>query len=189
MQRVLFYSLIFIVIALGLKAWVIEGYTIPTPSMQPTLNVGDWIWIKKLPCYPVKKGEIIAFHFPLDKNVRYVKRCMGVVNDSIIKYNGQYILEKNNPNAFPIPHKGQTIHLDTQNSSFYLPIIQKYEQVQAALIGDKMYINNTLNDTYTFTQNYFYVLGDNPSESDDSRNWGVVPESHLIGKAFFIWKK
>ncbi len=189
MQRVLFYSVIFIVIALGLKAWVIEGYTIPTPSMQPTLNIGDWIWIKKLPVCPIKKGEIIAFQFPLDKKVQFVKRCVGLPNDSIIKLNGHYTLQNDNPMAFPIPQKGQTIHFNAQNFDFYQPLIQKYEQVQAALIGDKIYINNAINDTYTFTQNYFYVIGDNEAESDDSRNWGLLPESYLIGKAFFIWKK
>ena len=180
---------IFVAAALSIKLWVIEGFTIPTPSMQPTLSIGDWIWIKKLPCYPVKKGEVIAFHFPLDKNVRYVKRCVGLPQDSIMLLNGHYTLQKNNPHAFPIPYKGQTVQLNADNYYLYRPLIQEYERVQAAMIGDKMYINNSLSDTYTFTQNYYYVLGDNPALSDDSRNWGLVPESHLIGKAFFIWKK
>jgi signal peptidase I len=189
MQKALFYVIIFSIIAVCLRLWVIEGYTIPTHSMQPTLSVGDWIWIKKLPACPIRKGEIIAFHFPLDKTIKYVKRCIGMPNDSILKINGKYALQRDNPKAFPIPQKGQTININDKNASFYLPLIQNYEQIQAAIIGDKMYINNIPNDTYTFTQNYFYVLGDNPSDSNDSRNWGLVPESYLIGKAFFIWKK
>jgi signal peptidase I len=189
MQKAFFYVIIFSIIAVCLRLWVIEGYTIPTSSMQPTLGVGDWIWIKKLPACPIRKGEIIAFHFPLDKNVRYVKRCIGMPNDSILKVNGKYALQRENPKAFPIPKKGQTIKLNMQNFSFYQNLIQQYEQIQAAMIGDKMYINNTINDSYTFSQNYFYVLGDNASDSNDSRNWGLVPESYLIGKAFFIWKK
>jgi signal peptidase I len=189
MQKTFFYIIIFSIIAICLRLWVIEGYTIPTHSMQPTLGVGDWIWIKKLPVCPIRKGEIIAFHFPLDKTIKYVKRCIGMPNDSILKINGKYALQRENPKAFPIPKKGQTIQLNNQNASFYMPIIQNYELVQAAMIGDKMYINNTPNDSYEFTQNYFYVLGDNPSDSNDSRNWGLLPESYLIGKAFFIWKK
>ena len=189
MQKAFFYALICATIAVCLRLWVIEGFTIPSHSMQPTLGVGDWIWIKKLPACPIRKGEIIAFHFPLDKNVKYVKRCIGMPNDSVLKINGKYALQRENSKAFPIPKKGQTISLNNQNAHFYLPLIQKYEDIQAAMIGDKMYINNAPNDAYTFTQDYFYVLGDNPSDSNDSRNWGLVPESYLIGKAFFVWKK
>lgn len=189
MKNTLFYSSFFIIIAFSLKTWVIEGYTIPTPSMQPTLSVGDWIWIKKRPVYTVKKGDIIAFHFPLDEKIRYVKRCIGLPNDSIMKINGQYALQKANPKAFVIPQKGQTVHFDSENFAFYQPILQRYEKVQAGIIGDKMYINNEIKDTYTFNQNYFFMLGDNDADSYDSRNWGLVPESYLIGKAFFVWKK
>jgi signal peptidase I len=189
MKSTLFFSTFIIVLAFGLKLWVIEGFTIPSPSMQPTLNIGDKIWIKKLPFCEVKKGEIVAFHSPLDENTNYVKRCMGLSHDSIALINGQYTLQNANPNAFAIPQKGQTIHFTSENFSFYQPLLQDYEKVQAGIIGNKMYINNALNDTYTFTQNYYFMLGDNQADSYDSRNWGLVPESYLIGTAFFIYKR
>ena len=189
MKNAFFFSSFLVAIAFSIKLWVIEAYTIPSASMQPTLNIGDRIWIKKRPMCAVKKGEIIAFHSPMEENVNYVKRCMGLPNDSIATLNGQFTLQKANPKAFAIPQKGQTIHLNSENFSFYQPLLQDYEKVQAGMIGDKMYINNVLGDSYTFTQNYFYMLGDNQADSYDSRSWGLVPESHLIGKAFYIWKK
>jgi signal peptidase I len=188
MKSTLFFSTFIIVLAFCLKLWVVEGFTIPSPSMQPTLNIGDRIWIKKWPFFGVKKGEIVAFHSPLDENTNYVKRCMGLPHDSIALINGQYSLKTDNAKAFAIPQKGQKIHLTTDNFPFYQPLLQDYEKVQAGIIGNKMYINNALGDTYTFTQNYYFMLGDNQADSFDSRNWGLVPESHLIGTAFFIWK-
>jgi signal peptidase I len=176
-------------IVFSLKLWVIEAYTIPSASMQPTLNIGDKVWIKKLPLSTVKKGEILAFHSPKGENVNYIKRCAGVATDSVAIVNGQFLLQKNNPKAFAVPHKGQTIQLDSENFTFYQPLLQHYEKVQAGFIGDILYINNAPSANYTFTQNYFYMLGDNQEDSYDSRNWGLVPESHLIGKAFYVSEK
>jgi signal peptidase I len=189
MQKIYLYIGICTTIAFGLKMWVIEGYTIPSASMQPTLNIGDWVWIKKLPIYAPKRGELIAFTFPQDNKTQLIKRCIGLPTDSIVRINGQYTLQKNNPNAYVIPQKGQKLTFTKENFGFYQPLIQHYEKIQAGLIGDKIYINNQINDTYTFTQNYYYALGDNQDNSYDSEDWGLIPERCLIGKAFFIWKK
>jgi signal peptidase I len=189
MKSTLFYSSCLVAIAFSVKLWVIEAYTIPSASMQPTLKIGDKVWIKKLPLCAVKKDEILAFHSPLGEKVDYIKRCAGLANDSVASVNGQFLLQKNNPKAFAIPRTGQTIHLNKENFPFYQPLLQHYEKVQAGFIGDLMYINNAPSNSYTFTQNYFYMIGDNSSDSYDSRSWGLVPESHLIGKAFYISAK
>ena len=189
MKNSIFFSSFIITLAFSLKMWVIEGYTIPTASMQPTLTMGDKIWIKKLPFCPLKKGEIVAFKSPETENVNFVKRCIGLPNDSISLVNGKFTLQKGNSKAFAIPQKGQTIHFNAENFAFYQPLLQHFEKVQAGMIGGTLYINNVVGDSYTFSQNYFYMLGDNQEDSYDSRNWGLVPESFIIGKAFYIWKK
>jgi signal peptidase I len=189
MKSTFFYSSCLVAIAFSLKLWVVEAYTIPSASMQPTLNIGDKVWIKKLPMCAIKKGEILAFHSPKGEDVNYIKRCAGLANDSVASINGQFLLQKNNPKAFAIPHAGQSIRFNRENFTFYQPFLQHYEKVQAGFIGDIMYINNAPSETYTFTQNYFYMLGDNQEDSFDSRSWGLVPESHLIGKAFYISAK
>jgi signal peptidase I len=168
---------------------VIEGYTIPTNSMQPTLNIGDWVWVKKLPVYAPKRDELIAFKCPSDPKTQYIKRCIGLPSDSIMKIDWYYLLQKDNPKAFIIPQKGQRITFNAANFFFYQPLIQNYEKKQAGMIGDKMYIDNQPSESYTFSQNYYYVLGDNRADSNDSEDWGLLPESYLIGKAFYIWKK
>jgi signal peptidase I len=174
--------------SISLRLWVMEGSTIPTASMQPTLMIGDRLWINKLPFMSIKKGDIIAFEFPLDRREKYVKRCAAMASDTIYEINDLYLLSPTGSRGFVIPKKGQTIELNADNFAFYQPIIQRYENVQAAIISNEMYVNNVINNIYTFKQNYLYGLGDNPSESYDSRNWGLIPEDYLIGKALFIWK-
>jgi signal peptidase I len=187
MQKTIIYLIFTLLFTIALRLWVVEGFVIPTASMHPTLKIGDKLWINKLPFISVKKGDIIAFEFPLDRREKYVKRCAAVAGDTIYKNNGLYLLFGDNARSYIVPKKGQTIELNADNFGFYQPIIQRYENVQAAMIGSEMYINNSINHSHTFKQNYYYGLGDNPSDSYDSRNWGLIPEDYLIGKALFIW--
>ncbi len=187
MQKTFIYLAFVLLLALGLRYFVLEGFTIPTASMQPTLRIGDKLWINKLPL-AVKKGDIIAFQFPLDTREKYVKRCAAMSGDTIYTINGKYELSAYNSRGCVVPKKGQTIELNAENFSFYQPLIQYYEKKQAGMIGNQMYINNVVNQQYTFEQDYYYVLGDNQADSYDSREWGLVPAAYLIGKALFVTK-
>lgn len=188
MQKTITYLTIAVLLTVGLKLWVVEGFIIPTRSMQPTLQIGDKLWINKIPFPSIKKGDIIAFDFPLDTREKYVKRCAAMSGDTLYKINGEYVLSPQNATALVVPQKGQTIGLTADNFFFYQPVIQHYEKTQAGIIGNDMYINNSKSNKYTFKQNYYYGLGDNPSDSYDSRNWGLIPESYVIGKALFVTK-
>ncbi len=85
-----------------------------------------------------------------------------------------------------VPRKGDVLPLDSISLPLYRRLIEVYEDNRLEVLNHQIYLNGQLTDQYTVQQNYYFVLGDNPIESEDSRFWGLVPEDHLIGKASMI---
>ena len=85
-----------------------------------------------------------------------------------------------------IPKKGATIRLNGKNLQLYRQVIERYEGHTINRKNGEIYIDGQKRELYRFTQNYYFMLGDNRCHSSDSRTWGFVPESHIIGKAEFI---
>lgn len=86
-----------------------------------------------------------------------------------------------------IPKKGVTVKLDEYSIPFYKRIISEYEGNQLDIFGDNYYINGEKVDSYTFKQDYYWMMGDNRQNSLDARRWGYVPFDHVVGKPVFIW--
>ncbi|NMC99039.1 MAG: signal peptidase I [Bacteroidales bacterium] len=86
-----------------------------------------------------------------------------------------------------IPKKGQQIELTSRNIYFYKDIIQTYENNSLEIIQDTVFkINDIPTKTYRFKYNYYFVMDDNRDHAKDSRYWGFLPETHIIGKASFV---
>lgn len=86
-----------------------------------------------------------------------------------------------------IPEEGKTVALTVESLPFYKGIITDYENNDLKVNGSEIRINGAIATTYTFKQNYYWMMGDNRHNSEDSRYWGFVPQNHVVGKPIFIW--
>ena len=86
-----------------------------------------------------------------------------------------------------IPEEGATVQLTKANLPFYRRIIGTYENNELDVKGNDIIINGEKATSYTFKQDYYWAMGDNRHNSEDSRMWGFVPHDHMVGKPLFIW--
>ncbi|MDZ4707182.1 MAG: signal peptidase I [Saprospiraceae bacterium] len=86
-----------------------------------------------------------------------------------------------------IPKAGTTTTLDLETLPLYNRVIAVYENNKLEVKDGKIYINGEESNSYTFKQDYYWAMGDNRHNSEDSRAWGYVPADHVVGKPLFIW--
>lgn len=180
-----------------IRSFLVEPFKIPSGSMMPTLLVGDFILVNKYTYglrVPVinntffeikhpQRGEVMVFRFPKDPSLDYIKRVVGLPGDRIeyrnkqIFVNGQPVAQKENgyydyvaPGLNQISLRRLKEQLDDHNHDI--------------LIDDS---NPVLDGEITVPEGRYFVMGDNRDNSNDSRFWGFVPDSNVVGRAFMIW--
>jgi signal peptidase I len=169
--------IIAILIALFIRTFIVQAYKIPSGSMIPTLQIGDHILVNKfsygvkipfirstlIPIGEPKRGDIIVFIYPKERDKDFIKRVIGIAGDKVqIKNKKLFINDK--------PYDDAHAFFVDQN---ILP---------SAIEPDR--------DNYgpiTVPQGKLFVMGDNRDNSKDSRYWGYVDLPDVVGKALIIY--
>jgi signal peptidase I len=185
-----FFPVLFFVFVL--RSFLVEPFQIPSSSMVPTLQVGDYILVNKftygirLPVIRTKvlalnapqRGDVMVFFPPHLKKTYFIKRVIGLPGD-IINYRDKKLIIN-----------GESVD---QRLLAALPPSRPRVQLLDEDLDEKTYqIKNSLQrDSEDFTvkvqTGHYFMMGDNRDNSSDSRIWGQVPESDIVGEAFAIW--
>ncbi len=164
---------------LVLRSFVAEPFRIPSASMLPTLEVGDFILVNKyayglrLPVLDHKvielgtpaRGDVVAFRYPPDPSQDYIKRVVGLPGD-VVEY------------------RDRGVHINGQR----LP--QQGGRERLGAVEHRLLLQPWVPDQpgrWVVPAGHFFVMGDNRDNSRDSRVWGFVPEANLVGRAFLVW--
>ncbi len=177
-----------------LRGFVVEPFRIPSGSMLPSLYIGDFILVNKF-AYGIKlpvlnktmvdlgapeRGDVVVFRYPRDPNLDYIKRIIGLPGDHIAYYNKVlYVNDKPVARDFVGQYKGP-------GQTFANEYIEKLQGTEHSILLLPARPNN-LQGEYIVPEGMYFAMGDNRDNSNDSRVWGPVPESNLVGKAFMIW--
>ena len=116
-----------------------------------------------------------------------VKKINHGADNAIFPHVKEFGWSQDNFGPIYIPKKGATVKLDSESLPFYKQIIKNYEYNDLVINGDDIFINGKKAESYTFKQDYFYLIGDNRHNSLDARYWGYVPFDHVLGKPVMIW--
>ncbi|MDO9260799.1 MAG: signal peptidase I [Flavobacteriaceae bacterium] len=123
----------------------------------------------------------------LVKNITRYIEPKGSFDPKVFPHNQQYPWSVDNFGPIYIPQAGKTVALTLETLPFYQRIIEEYEHHQLKIEGDKILIDGKAVTSYTFQQDYYWMMGDNRHNSEDARFWGYVPFDHVVGKPVFIW--
>ena len=183
-----------VVCALFAMTFVVQPFRIPSSSMEPTLRVGDFLLVDKqsyapegelgglLPPTRIRRGDLVVFHYPVDPSLHLVKRVVGLPGDRVrlrgghVLVNGRALVE---PYAFYSPTLPNGFRDDFPSLLEADPSVDLrwwIELRQRASGGDVV-----------VPAGEYFVLGDNRNDSEDSRYWGFVPRSAIVGRPLLVY--
>ncbi len=185
-----FFPVLFVVFVL--RSFLVEPFQIPSSSMVPTLEVGDYILVNKftygirLPVIRTKvwalnepeRGDVMVFFPPHMNDTYFIKRIVGLPGDTVAYRNKQIFVNGQRVARVPDPDQtGLDIRYRVDHET--LGAADHLMQVDALRPATDFY--------EVVKPGHYFMMGDNRDNSSDSRVWGQVPEKDIVGKAFAIW--
>lgn len=205
-----------ILIVFCIRSFLVEPFKIPSGSMIPTLQVGDFILVNKftygirLPIINRKliqfndpqRGDVMVFHYPENPSVDYIKRVVGVPGD-VVEYShkrltingveqvqqadGDYNYVESGLNFVHTEQYRETLG-ERKHSLLVNPDMPDVHLGSVAEFkGKENCVYNQDIIRCTVPAGQYFMMGDNRDNSRDSRYWGFVPDNQIVGKAFFVW--
>lgn len=203
-------------VVMVLRSFLYEPFNIPSDSMVPTLETGDFILVNKfeygvrLPIINSKiidvgspeRGEVAVFRYPPQPSISYIKRIVGLPGDHIVYDHGQLSINGEKVTKTPIQFSREKDNLDTPTSIYHQETLGAHTFTMRELEGVNVarqapFLNYLDNGKYSaenglywevkVPDGHYFAMGDNRDQSADSRFWGFVPEENLTGRAFYIW--
>jgi len=188
-----------LLIVLLFRSFLFEPFKIPSGSMIPTLLVGDFILVNKyayglrLPVLNTKflevgepkRGEVVVFRYPVDPGVNFIKRMVGLPGDTITYRDKQLYV-----NGEPVTAVDQGAYTSSQvKCSTPRPdaklLLENLGGVKHNILHHQG--SGGHDGQWVVPEGHYFVMGDNRDRSNDSREWGFVPEQNLMGRAVGIW--
>lgn len=159
-------GIVVFVIAFSIRYFLIQPFVVEGSSMLPNFINSEYLLAEKL-SYAVKppiRGDVVIFKYPKNPSVNFIKRVIGLPGETVtIENNTIKIINNSHPDGFIL------------DESKYLPSDIK------TVTGEKVF-------SMTLKDNEYFVMGDNREHSSDSREWGVLPKTNIIGRAWLIIK-
>src|SRR5690625_2771291 len=197
-----------VLVVLLLRSFVAEPFRIPSGSMMPTLDVGDFILVNKfayglrLPVFHDKivdlgepqRGDIIVFRPPWKPNQNWIKRVVGLPGDKVVVQGEHVWVNGKLVQTDPIgPYQGDADAKEQRYVMRHGGVVLRehlggieHKIIEMPSINVAPGVPSDVNPAIV-PPNCYFVMGDNRDNSEDSRYEGCVPEKDLVGKAFFIW--
>ncbi|MGH8353065.1 MAG: signal peptidase I [Pseudomonas sp.] len=192
-------------IVLVLRSFLLEPFQIPSGSMKPTLEVGDFILVNKfaygirLPVLDSKvievgdpqRGDVMVFRYPSDPNINYIKRVVGLPGDQI-RYSSDKRLFVNGQ-----PVAEQLLGEEPGTLGSALLYRERLGAAEHLIRKEMSRYRIEPSHEWRVPQGHYFMMGDNRDNSNDSRYWndpkiakdllGMVPDKNIVGKAFAVW--
>ena len=182
-----------LLVVLVVRSFIVEPFQIPSGSMKPTLEIGDFILVNKFAYglrLPVvhnrflevddpERGDVMVFRFPEEPSVNFIKRVVGLPGDRI-RYEGKQLYINGEPVTKVLIEEGPEL------SPQQLLLEEQLVEVSHFIYNNPRDPGPQMSEVVV-PEGHYFTMGDNRDHSNDSRYWGFVPEDNIVGRAFAVW--